>query len=74
MVARLGLEPRQTVSETVVLPLHNRAVIQRSRVFLRREPLLVNSHWHQNIEEGNIALDNPWTQIVRKLHGNLIIG
>ena len=26
LVARLGFEPRQTESESVVLPLHNRAV------------------------------------------------
>ena len=37
MAARLGLEPRQTESESVVLPLHNRAKLFLGLYSLHRQ-------------------------------------
>ena len=43
MAARLGFEPRQTESESVVLPLHNRAVsVGNSFIIIARLPADVN--------------------------------
>lgn len=70
MVAGLGLEPRQTDSESVVLPLHHPAM---DLVYQEDNKRLINSHWHQDIKERYVALNHTGAQIVRQLYEYLIV-
>ena len=41
MAAELGFEPRQTESESVVLPLHNSAMFDFNRLFLQATYIII---------------------------------